>query len=120
MTFKDYINEGIIDKGINWLINNTKTFEELYINTQKNYGAKTILVKSPVDNIKFIKEKNSYAYFIVNTGKKELICIMKDEQTEDMKDYISDNAPVNLTIVSLPKMENNGITPFFIKKIRDV
>jgi hypothetical protein len=38
----------------------------------------------------------------------------------DLEDFISDNEPDKLYLSKLSKLENNGITPFFITKIREV
>ena len=118
--FEDKVNEGLLQKGMDWLIKNTATFEEMYINTQKNYGAKTFVIESPMDNIKFMKKKNKYVYFSVKYKNKDLLCIMKEDYKTDLEDYISDNEPVALTLAKLTKLENNNITPYFIKKIREV
>ncbi len=113
------ITEGLFQKSMDWMIKNTSTFEEIYINSQQKYGAKTFVIERPINNIKFIKVKNKYSYFSVKYKNKDILCIMKDEYDTDFKEYISDNAPVALTLVELSKLENNGITPYFIKKIKE-
>jgi hypothetical protein len=120
MKFQELLNEGLFQKGVDWLIKNTATFEDLYIKNQKNYSnGLPFTVNSPMKNIKFLRVKNGYSYFTVKTVKKELLCVMKEEYKTDMEDYISDDAPVRLFTAKLSKLENNGITPYFITKIRE-
>jgi len=113
------LSEGLFQKGIDWLIKNTSTFEDIYIKNQKFINPVPVVVVSPKKNIKFLKVKNGYAYFSVKTSKKTILCIMKESHTEDLEDSISDNAPVKLYLSKLSKLENNGITPFYITKIRE-
>ena len=113
------LSEGLFQKGIDWLIKNTSTFEDIYIKSQKLVNPIPVIVESPKKNIKFLKTKNEYAYFSVKTSKKTFLCVMKEEYKVDLEDFISDNEPVKLYLSKLPKLENNGITPFFITKIRE-
>jgi len=117
---KAVITEGLFQKGTDWLIKNTDTFEDLYINTQKNYGSSSIVIENPKETMEVVKTKGKYVYLTVKYLKSTHLCIIKDKELKGYEDLVTGDSKLMLRISSLKKLENNGIVPFYITRINKI
>lgn len=117
-SFRDMVNEGIIDKVANWLINNINIIKKKYINYDKLYG-----VDGPDKvTLKLNKTQDGIVFFNIKykDGEKLGLMIEGDKNHKKYLEY-SEKGVTSFIIKTsnLSELSKNNITPVYVYILKE-